>query len=340
MCEIQERKYYLDLIKLIAIVFVIYNHTGQEGYLSFLSGGAIWKNSIKMVFSAVCKTAVPLFFMCSGALLIPKHEKISDLLRKRVFKYVGILVVFSLLYYIVIAKIDNAEISLIWFFKYIYSTQTMSYSGAYWFLYSYISFLLLLPFLRLMAENMQEQHVQYLLGVYLFFRLVLPIVEHVFGLSSVAINVSWMTNNIFMYPILGYYIDHILSDESFANKVFLSIFAFVSLAGSVLSSLRSVKNGDFNESDLCFLNVFLILSIFYYCKNIKINRRLGKIVSEFGKSSFGIYLLHGYAFLLLKNILPYGGLGSAIIRTGLVFLISYLMTVFLRRIPIVRNVLG
>lgn len=78
-----QRKKYLDLVKTLAIAFVIYNHTGQEGFLSFIPWGNTFSSILKVILSVLCKTAVPLFFMCSGALLLSKEEIILDILKKK-----------------------------------------------------------------------------------------------------------------------------------------------------------------------------------------------------------------------------------------------------------------
>ena len=90
-----ERKYHIDIIKIFAIFMVIYNHTGDFGFLAYQQGGPVLVQMIQMIPSIVCKTAVPLFYMCTGALLLGKEERIKALWKNRVLKYAFVLVGFK-----------------------------------------------------------------------------------------------------------------------------------------------------------------------------------------------------------------------------------------------------
>ena len=94
---------YIEILRIIAAFFVIYNHTGNDGFFLFsiCDVGSIqfW---IYMAISIFCKFAVPVFFMISGALLLArKDESLKDLYCKRIFKIVIILFAFSALNYFI-----------------------------------------------------------------------------------------------------------------------------------------------------------------------------------------------------------------------------------------------
>lgn len=97
--------------------------------------------------------AVPLFFMISGALLFGKEEVINELYRKRVFKIVLVLLVFSLLQHIVYR---NGGIA------YIQKMYTAGYVTAYWYIYAYITMLCMLPLLRRMAIHVTNNEYIYM----------------------------------------------------------------------------------------------------------------------------------------------------------------------------------
>lgn len=68
----KSRKIYIDIIKIVAILLVIFNHTGESGFLAYQKQGNIYIQIIEMCITSFCKIAVPLYFMCSGALLLGK----------------------------------------------------------------------------------------------------------------------------------------------------------------------------------------------------------------------------------------------------------------------------
>ena len=89
-----KRKFHIDLLKVIAIYLVLLNHTGDLGFSYFrqvTNPVGYWLSLFLTVF---IKVAVPLFFMVSGALLLPKEETIADVIKKRFLKYLLVLVVF------------------------------------------------------------------------------------------------------------------------------------------------------------------------------------------------------------------------------------------------------
>lgn len=95
----QQKKIYIECMRIIAIFFVIFNHMLEKGFFLF---SMYPQKSVQywfyMMIAVFCKFSVPLFFAISGALLIGKEESIKELYKKRVLKMVIVLVLFSLLY--------------------------------------------------------------------------------------------------------------------------------------------------------------------------------------------------------------------------------------------------
>lgn len=65
------RKVYLDFLRILACFLVIVNHTNSDIFLNS-SIGITWFVSITYFF--ICKIAVPLFVMISGAVLLGKKD--------------------------------------------------------------------------------------------------------------------------------------------------------------------------------------------------------------------------------------------------------------------------
>lgn len=91
-----KKKYYLEVIRILAILMVMYNHSAA--FMSFSNQSGV-EYAISFLFSMVCKGAVPLFFMVSGALLLGKNESGKDLFQKRILRMILVIVIFSFLYY-------------------------------------------------------------------------------------------------------------------------------------------------------------------------------------------------------------------------------------------------
>ena len=80
-----QRHLDIELIRIIACFFVIFNHTGEDGF--FLFSRYDWKSIsfwIYLMISIFCKCSVPLFFAVTGALLLEKEETAGRLWRHRI----------------------------------------------------------------------------------------------------------------------------------------------------------------------------------------------------------------------------------------------------------------
>lgn len=104
---------YVEILRIFCIVFVIFNHTGSMGYVYFLNyeAGTVpyW---FYMFFTAIAGISVPIFLMISGMLLLGKDESIGFIWKKRISKYVIILALFSLLFYILDTILYHREFSV------------------------------------------------------------------------------------------------------------------------------------------------------------------------------------------------------------------------------------
>ena len=94
--ELNNRKSHIDVLRIVAAVFVVFIHTPAFSVYQKLNGFHNWSYS---AVSVIAKTSVPIFFMISGAVLLDKEESIGTILRKRVLRIVVVLFLFSLWLY-------------------------------------------------------------------------------------------------------------------------------------------------------------------------------------------------------------------------------------------------
>lgn len=85
---------YLDIIRIVACVMVITMHAPIPGE------GALAHSSFLVLSSYLTSPCVPLFFMVSGALLLPCKEGVTanSYIKKRIGKIVGPTICFSIFY--------------------------------------------------------------------------------------------------------------------------------------------------------------------------------------------------------------------------------------------------
>lgn len=343
--EAAQRKYYIDLLKTLSILFVIFIHTGDMGFLAFRRQPLFLVLIVQLFISMVCKTAVPLFFMCSGALLLNRRVDLKNNIKK-ILKYLFILILFSLLYYVYLSTRNNDLINLLWFFKYIYHNQYFSYSGCYWFIYSYISFLLIVPFLKVLADNIGRDQIKYLFIVAFIFSTFFPLLEIVLKLDKLVLSFPFAALSIY-YPLIGSYIDK-LNNEKLCNNGYMKLLLvlFFCIAISIIVSIICLKQGTFSQKILSLPSMIISITLFALVKRIYETHEISGITKKVLKLTsscvFGIFLLHGVIMneisLFINSHLRLYSFHYAIVEVVLVFGICFILTFVLKRIPLIKNI--
>ena len=70
----KQRKLHYDILRIIASLCVIYNHTSERGYYLYAFPCSFILKDFYIAVAALIAVAVPIFFMISGALLLSKDE--------------------------------------------------------------------------------------------------------------------------------------------------------------------------------------------------------------------------------------------------------------------------
>ncbi len=300
----ERRRLHLELLRIMAIFFVVMNHTGFHGQLYFVQIHEQPIHWLFMALSALHKAAVPLFFMCSGALLLEREESLTVLLKKRVLRFALVLLLFSLLAYFRELVRAGAQFSPYVFLTRLYSTGLLE---IYWYLYNYLAYLLVLPFLRRMARAMDDREYLYLAILWLLLKGVGLLPLWVLG-EDLPMHRNFalfiMEYTVF-FPLMGYYLEHRLGERFFTRRVVLlsALAAALSLAIMCLSTerwcaLNDQWPADVGERYFGALNFVVALALFFQAKSLFRNRRVpaaaARVLTLFGSCSFGVYLLHQY----------------------------------------------
>ena len=294
----REPRVYLDVVKILAIVMVVFNHSGSNGYKMYLDVATEPAHSLMLAFSALIKTAVPLFFMASGALLLRKDEPYGVTFLRRVLRFAGILVVVSLFYYWESLGKDGV-FSLRDFLIHLYRNDL---TGHLWYLYSYTCMLVLLPFLRKLVQGMRGRDMLLLVVVWQAAQL-LPAADYAI-FRGTAVHTSYLSfftaADYVVYPLLGYYIDNLKAEEEREEIVYILLFLSVLAIffTCVLMHWRHGLDGGWTngnrEAYMGCLSVIPAATIFYIIKRI-FSRCTGKgwlpkVLFVLSSCTFGVYL--------------------------------------------------
>lgn len=338
--EVVQKKYYLEVVRIIALFFVMYNHSST--YMDFADKKGIGYG-ISFFLSMICKSAVPLFFMISGVLLLGKNESFSDILKKRVFRYIILIILFSFLCYIKSAMRNKAPFPLACFLEYIVKEPIYL---PYWFLYSYLAFLVMLPILRPLAQNIPEKGVLYLILLQICFGSLRIMISYYTGISvSDYFEFNGMLQNNIFYPLVGYGLTRFIKEE----KSFLSrdnILRNIAVIPMMVITER-IMHVEYQEIYLTIwipvVSVILFMDIKILFRQENLSEKAKKILAEVGSCVFGCYLISGLVgtggklgFLYQMAAPVIGELPTCILRIVCDFLVQMSIVMVLKRVPGVR----
>ena len=346
--NMKNKRISIEVLRIIAICMVIYNHTGENGFEMFRTvyGTPLWYFVI--LLDVVSKAGVPLFFMISGVLLLAKKETLKELFIKRILRYVVIIVLFSFIYYIRL-YIHHPEygFSIKFFIKYIYSTPFII---PYWFLYNYLSFLIILPVLRAVVKNLNENEYLWIWGFSVLLWMS-PVWEKIFNFDPIGIS-NGLNVSFVLFPILGYGIANVISDEYFniKSRIVLIISFFINWLCSVFMDIVEFKEtGELSGSNLDRFAWIPTIVIFYfvvYCfekKKIKITERMERVISIVGGGVLCTYLfedmLRSDIFLNLFDFVTgnVARLLMCIPYTICIIACGVIISELFKRIPIIKS---
>lgn len=299
-----ERKIYIDIIKIIAIFMVLFNHTDTAGFGLFAVARDSFLFPFYLCIAVLTKAAVPLFFMCTGALLLGKDEPYNIVYKKRLLRFLIVLLIGSIINYLYQGiRLNQFNMSISDFLIKIYSGQIV---GSYWYLYAFLAYIMMLPLIRLLARNMRDKDYFFLFLFYLFYR-VLDIIEGLIWNGQVTTNENWIvfgTLNYVFYSLMGYHLDRKNSEEFFTRN-YLTKMLCSSLISILIVCISTIyfchSNGDWNlgakHSEIFFNTLIFMptITIFYtmryYFMQHKPKEYTKNIISQIAGTTFGIYLI-------------------------------------------------
>lgn len=292
---------YVEILRILAILFVLFNHTKNDGFTHFtLCGSETFAYWFWMFFSVFCKFSVPVFFMISGMMLLGKEESLAELWKKRILKYAIILAIFSLFQYLLKCLPAGRAVSVREYLLLLYSDGVVE---EYWFLYFYLAFLMMLPFLRKIAQNLRFQEFNYLVVLQIVFGGLIPISEYLIFKGNVTMNALVIPSNVLgltvFYPLAGYFLGNKLKEVT-KKTCMLSAALFVVSMGLMMfiTDFRIRATGDINDGLETFYNSLQPLVAFFVFLMIRklfeytaFPKPAEKLIATAGGSVFGIYLI-------------------------------------------------
>ena len=341
----KEKLLHIEFLRVLAILCVIFNHTVTDGFLLFTTRPAgSFSYWIYLVLSVGCKFAVPVYFMISGALLLNRpQEPLKVLWQKRIWRMVVVLVVISLVYFLIAAR-HGGVVAFSDFLQQLYSTGA---KGHLWFMYSYIGFLIALPFLRALVQGLSDKYFYYLLALVVGFN-VLQFVSTAFGWVGMndGIKPAWLFGNVVLYPCLGYFLEHRLRVYSMKQLVIIWAINLVAIMLTCALTRRDGVDQNYHGMFVTINAVTVYLSAkMLFLRYWRPKKRMAQFICSLGGCAFGIYLIHLIPMSSRLTRIVLDGMTSVGVNQMiacwlwcfLVFAMCYVVIWLARKIPLVKK---
>ena len=281
------RNFNLDIIRCIAIIFVICIHS--MGKLNeCVNIPALEYNYIVYVFlSSIIDMGVPLFLMLSGTLLLGKEEEPYFFLRKR-FKRIFIpFFTWSIIVFYLDKITSHQPLTLIQSStEFSIKFLTNGVHGIYWYIYMLIGLYLLTPIFQKVFKDISSSLCNYTI----ILTILLIIIQHITPPSYQ--KESLLFKYLFPYLIdIGYYIGgYYIYIYVHKYKYFQKLTVYGFLIFYLLRIINIIQ--PFTAFPILFFQSLFFFGILLSMKRETTNSPKTTLVTFISNTSYGIYLSH------------------------------------------------
>lgn len=346
-----------DVIRALAIMGVVAIHTANSVYQrpDFFGGLSWW---FAIIIDSVSRVSIPLFIMLSGFLLLRKMENFSITFQRIVNRLVVPLVFWTA----ISSALSNT--------KNVYTVFSLDFLLRF-FTGNVYSFYFLVILIGLYFAS--PLFIAFLKNENIYSQKILAISLIIIGLLETAasyLDKNCANENLFTkwVPYAGLFLfgylvgtgrwkvknSHWIWWNYMVGLVVTLVFNYIYFSGGSITVLRTLPPGclsQYSDYYLSFNVVLMSLSAFMLLFNFKYtylkNTIFQKIIYQISRASFGIYLvnLSVVAFwdkglnLDVDNVkIPLWS--YIILKFFVVFLISYLLSTIIRKMPIIKRTIG
>lgn len=304
-----EKKYSInfDFLTIIACLMVVFFHCNSEFYR--FSETLSWR--ISVVERCIVYSAIPIFFMLTGAKLMEYRKRYStkEFAQKRLSR-IAIPFIFWNLFYILQSTLLNSKLPFSSAKELISMFLNSEFQNRYWFFWPLFAIYASIPVLSLLLKV--EGHRRCLWYIVICNFLLLWIIRPVcivFGItynSSIALPIA---ADYMMFPILGYLISTCETPRKY--RIFLYISAVLS---GILAVVYTVYNSSISGETVqtmvsykFFPSALIGIALFTFIKHIEFkkirsNERAVKLIRSVSECCMGVWLSHSLAMMLIRYV--------------------------------------
>lgn len=335
----------MDVVRALAIVLVVLTHSASAG-LTGAVGTSDWWGAL--AWGTLARPSVPLFFLCTGALMLCRDITPKRLLTHNLPRIVCAMLAWAFLYRLYWLAVGGG-LTPAGLWDAAKRTVLLQHEFHFYYLHILLLVYAFLPVLRVFVRSASQQELAYLLGLWLALGILLPLLRYFWPFTLVYQVDSWYKMNM-AYSAVGYaLLGHCL--RQYGGAVRPRWYALAFAGGLALTfggcAALSLRDGVLNEIFLEGMSpgpMLMTLGLF----GLILSRNTWpvpviKVTGRLARASFCIYLSH---ILFLQMLLRLGfepGAAPCLVGIPLLCLAllaaGWLLWEVLHRIPIVKTYL-
>lgn len=285
----ENRKLNFEVLRILSMVMITSFHYCIHGNSEMIFSS---KFSINQVLSYIIGSwgivGVTCFFMISSWFLI-EQKRFSA---KKWIQLYGKITIFEIIC-MLCSKMLGEKITILGIINIIFTPI----NNTYWYVTSYMLFIVLIPYLNKIVRNISEKNLRFLTYMTLFVNFVLtPLYKYLGGNTPTftllfAISLFLLTTCIKL-EIINVKVNRKIVIGSFVGVGML--LCSLSIVGDV-THVVTIKKHIYDLVDI-FSPIPIILGIILFTyfkdKNIIVNNYIKKVILNISKCTFGVYLFH------------------------------------------------
>ena len=308
----KQRLEYIDALRGLAILFVVFMHVPQYGFGQSIGG---------YYMELATLLAVPLFFFISG-LFVPL-EITPPISIKKIGKRLHSILLPTFLIGGLYAMLNH--ISII-------DMLQDKFKAGYWFTITLFEFFLIVDMIRLMVCKNQKLFKVLLIGAcFVCYGLSMPTIQRMYG-DVVILHILGVAQwKYFVFFVLGMFVKHNAKTiYSYKGGVAIVMAFLIVYAANAIGDFQ--LNGLLYNINLLLKEISIVLLAYYvfytYRSKLSSQTRVGRWLSKIGTYTLEIYLMHYFVLPRhLNGVVDIVGLDENPLLASIVSIVIALMVV-------------
>lgn len=326
-----QRDINIDIIRIVACLMVVTMHAPMpnENAIGIF-------NAALSYYNAPC---IGLFFMVSGALLLPIKGDGIDFLKRRFTKIAGPTIFWSIFYIACRYFFDGTSEGIA---KSILSIPFSPQGhGVMWFMYTLAGLYLIAPIISAWLERASKKEIEIYLSIWILTTCY-PLLKLFLTTQTGETSILYYLSGFAGYFLLGYYL------KKYPKAISYTILLPAIIIAICAPIVCKILHFEVNIYDMFwYLSIFVVvMAIGWFCLiNNKVQAYNGRNIPLVSNLSFGIYLTHIFVMrYILWKLDIIQNINSYIIQTIIVIIATFIGSLILcyaiARLPFAQYIIG